>query len=278
MDKKSDDFYVGYIGKSQQLRNFYQTLVPLIVLLVLGALFWILSSQENSAGGFWDVDRPIKLTGKLVTKPYPTLITQHQSEHGFRSVMIVGEGKDAASAWAKPFDAMHVSITGNLIHAGGWELLEISSPDSIEVTQSSSTSVLPVKQPLSQVSIKGEIVDSKCFLGVMRPGEGKVHKACAGLCLMGGMPPILVVKNDSGQRAGYLLTTHENTSASRIVVPYVAEPVEVMGNVERYGDLLRLKILPNSIRRLSSEEKNNYGELLTYDADVPFICQAPLPG
>jgi hypothetical protein len=30
------------------------------------------------------------------------------------------------------------------------------------------------------MTLTGEIVDSKCYLGVMNPGQGKVHRDCAG--------------------------------------------------------------------------------------------------
>ena len=46
-----------------------------------------------------------------------------------------------------------------------------------------------------RVMLRGEIVDSKCYLGVMNPGEGTVHRDCAARCLSGGLPPMLVVRS-----------------------------------------------------------------------------------
>jgi hypothetical protein len=43
--------------------------------------------------------------------------------------------------------------------------------------------------------LTGELVDSKCFLGVMRPAVGKVHRGCAIRCLAGGVPPGLLLRN-----------------------------------------------------------------------------------
>ena len=45
----------------------------------------------------------------------------------------------------------------------------------------------PSYQPLGAVTLTGEIVDSKCFLGVMNPGNLKPHKACAIRCISGGI-------------------------------------------------------------------------------------------
>jgi hypothetical protein len=53
-----------------------------------------------------------------------------------------------------------------------------------------------VRAPLvlggERAQVRGEIVDSKCFLGAMKPGAGRGHKACATLCIDGGIPPVLV--------------------------------------------------------------------------------------
>ena len=43
---------------------------------------------------------------------------------------------------------------------------------------------------LDTFTLIGEIVDSKRYLGVMNPGNGKVHRDCAVRCLSGGIPPI----------------------------------------------------------------------------------------
>ena len=49
------------------------------------------------------------------------------------------------------------------------------------------------------MDVKGEIVDPKCFFGVMKPGEGKPHKDCAIRCILGGIPPVLKVTDESWQ-------------------------------------------------------------------------------
>ena len=43
--------------------------------------------------------------------------------------------------------------------------------------------------------VEGEIVDSKCHLGVMKPGEGPTHRDCAVRCLLGRIPPMFVAHN-----------------------------------------------------------------------------------
>ena len=47
-------------------------------------------------------------------------------------------------------------------------------------------------EELDQRTLRGEIVDGKCWMGVMNPGEGQVHRDCADRCLRGGLPPMFV--------------------------------------------------------------------------------------
>ena len=49
------------------------------------------------------------------------------------------------------------------------------------------------------MTLDGEIVDSKCFLGVMNPGERVVHRDCAIRCLSGGVPPMLAYTTKDGR-------------------------------------------------------------------------------
>jgi len=42
---------------------------------------------------------------------------------------------------------------------------------------------------LGTQTLVGEIVDSKCFLGVMNPGQLTTHRACAIRCISGGVRP-----------------------------------------------------------------------------------------
>jgi len=66
------------------------------------------------------------------------------------------------------------------------------------VTGETASNTSPVVEHLGQVELEGELVDTKCWLGVMRPATGKVHRACAARCLSGGVPPGLLIRNDTG--------------------------------------------------------------------------------
>ena len=104
---------------------------------------------------------------------------------------------------------------------------------------------------LGEHTLRGEIVDIKCYLGVMKPAHGKPHRSCAARCISGGIPPALVVKDRDGDTNHLLLVSADGRTVNREVLPLVAEPVEITGRVVRLGDRLVLQANPETYRRLT---------------------------
>jgi hypothetical protein len=103
---------------------------------------------------------------------------------------------------------------------------------------------------LGVFTIVGEIVDTKCYFGVMNPGKGKVHKDCAVRCISGGIPPALLVRSQDGESTVFLLVGADGRQLHGEILNKVGEPVEIQGRLVRNGDTLRLSAEPRSIRRL----------------------------
>ena len=114
--------------------------------------------------------------------------------------------------------------------------------------QHSNDSTIPVR--LGQQTLIGEIVDSKCYLGVMNPGQLTTHRACAIRCISGGIPPVLLVRQTNGPALYFLLVSSDGRPVNKQVLSMVAEPIEVTGNVERQGELLILRADPATYRRV----------------------------
>jgi hypothetical protein len=53
-------------------------------------------------------------------------------------------------------------------------------------------------EDLGAFTLVGEIVDSKCYLGIMNPGETNPHRECAALCIGGGIPPLIIAHDADG--------------------------------------------------------------------------------
>jgi hypothetical protein len=98
------------------------------------------------------------------------------------------------------------------------------------------------------VRLRGEIVDFKCYLGAMKPGDGKTHKACAALCISNGIPPMLITRNERGDLEYVLLEDADGASVSDRVAPFAGEPIEVEGALHSIGSLKVLRLSRDSPR------------------------------
>src|SRR5262249_47707822 len=125
----------------------------------------------------------------------------------------------------------------------------------IEVTDIEGTPAVGIVPEMGSRSasstLRGEIIDPKCHSGAMKPGDGKAHKACAVLCLRGGIPPIFL--DDSGAR--YLLLDEGGNAlhgeSLDAILPFVGDRVEVRGSTSASGDLKFLQTDVHQIRRLT---------------------------
>jgi hypothetical protein len=131
------------------------------------------------------------------------------------------------------------------------------SPDADAVTAAGSLADALVQRlrarrrtPLGPATLRGEIIDPKCYLGAMKPGGGKTHRACATLCIRGGIPPMLVVRGSDASETFYLLTDPQGGPIVEPLVPYIGEPVRISGEVVQEEDLLIFRVDPASIGRL----------------------------
>lgn len=85
-------------------------------------------------------------------------------------------------------------------------MIEMNRPDSFVILDKDSPPApQPAVSPLGEGMFTGELVDTKCWSGVMRPATGKVHRGCAIRCLSGGVPPGLLVRDGSGDGMVLLL-------------------------------------------------------------------------
>ena len=240
-EKKEGEFFVGYLTMPVLLTRFYRIVIPLLILFGAGFALWVSAGQKSAGSGTWDLSGKVTYQGILALEPYPVLhVSRNESVD---SVLVVFEGKRGIEDLARPFAGRPVSVSGYPIKRGDWEMLEINAATDIQTLDTLPSSIaLPESESLGRVSIAGEIVDSKCFLGVMKPGAGRVHRACAELCILGGLPPMLIAEDGAGRRGGYLLTAPDGASAARQVLANVAVPVTVTGELLKRGNLRYLRL------------------------------------
>jgi len=109
-----------------------------------------------------------------------------------------------------------------------------------------------MQKDLGLQKIKGEIIEPKCYFGVMKPGEGKVHRDCAIRCILGGIPPVFKVMNEKGEKNYYFIVGPNGEKMNTTVQDYVAEPVEIEARVVQQGDWVILYVKDKNINRISA--------------------------
>jgi hypothetical protein len=242
------DFYVGYQPQAPSgLRKFLRTLVlALLALSAVVAILMVIGQNPFPASRF-EFQQYRRHEGLIVLDPHPRLLTANGS------YLLVGSGKHGADEAVKPFHLKTVSLNGALIEREGQRMLELApEADAVRPLAGSRTSP-HTTETLGPVSLTGEIVDSKCHLGVMNPGQGKVHRACASNCIRGGVPPGFLVRDAQGSTRFLLLTGKDNRAVNLDVLDYVAEPVTIRGVLSRVDGMLVLAMDPGGLRRVARE-------------------------
>lgn len=80
------------------------------------------------------------------------------------------------------------------------------------------------------------------------PGQGLAHKACANLCLLGGVPPVFVSSAPVEGSEFLLMADADGKAVTEEILKFTATYVETEGEIERHGDMLIFKISPEIIR------------------------------
>jgi hypothetical protein len=117
-------------------------------------------------------------------------------------------------------------------------MLAINDPGSFKVL-GDAPDQLPVMK-LGPSDLTGELVDTKCFFGAMRPATGKIHRGCAVRCLSGGVPPGILIRDGSGN-AFVVMLTGQPGEQLEYNVQWAARMIEASGDLEMYQGTLVLR-------------------------------------
>lgn len=249
MSDERDDFYVGYLPHAPEpvARRVRVAVIALFALTACVALS-LVGFQRRLDGRLFEFATVRELRGEVLLDPQPTLAVTRPGDAGVSRYLLVGSGKHGARELVEAFANQRVSLRAQLISRGPETALEVE-PGSVAL-EGAVARVAEVT-PLGTLTLRGEIVDSKCHFGVMNPGEGKAHKACAIRCISGGAPAVLRSRDAAGVTRYFLLAGPDGRALSREILASVAEPVEITGSVERHDSVYVLRADPRAIRRLS---------------------------
>jgi hypothetical protein len=256
---KKEQFFIGWNGELSQhnkkiLKRF---LIPIFIFVPLLCFLLIYFTKPFEDTNF-ELGNVKEFVGTFQDSPFPVLILEpgQVADDLNHHALLVGYGKNGAETFIKEIEQSEgklagrkIKIQGTLIYGDGRVLIELTKKEKslLEILngpkQENRTSILSSQQ----VSFKGEIMDPKCWFGVMKPAEGKVHKSCAIRCISGGIPPVLKVK-ENGSNTYYILKSNNEMNINKSVLSFVAEPVSMTGAVSEHNGWKVLTIDPSTIK------------------------------
>jgi hypothetical protein len=253
------DFYIGWMVESTKSlcktckESFADSFsVALIVAYLLS------TSQKKFSTANFEFGKLTEIKGVYYNNPVPMLKVFDKNNLSI-SIPLVGYGKHGAETaimeWEKEkgvsLNGKEVTLKGTLIYGDGKTLLQIDKNDNPVVNIGAESTVQLQQKDLGTQTISGEIVDPKCYFGVMKPGEGKVHRDCAIRCILGGIPPVLHVQNEKGESNYYLIVGPNGEKINEAVQDLVAEAVSIEAKVVQQDDWIILYTGKENIKRIS---------------------------
>lgn len=250
---EDDSFYVGYhpVAPAPVAAAVRRAVLGL-ALIVLGSAVIFALAQRRADIGVFEYGHPRSLHGQIREFPYPSLLVPQaasEAQTRYTRYLLVAEGKHGAQALVAGLDRQWADVQGTRIARPEREMLEVL-PRGVSVAVGTAAGPGAVSLPtadLGQQTLTGEVVDSKCWLGVMKPATGTVHRGCASRCLSGGIPPILMTTDSTGSTQHYLLTDAQGNAAPRYFAGLVGQRLTLVGLVRREGDLLVMRVLRSEV-------------------------------
>lgn len=262
----NNEFYIGWLPKAPAgfAKHIKRILIILLPLVIIIAITLALLQKKFDTGNF-EFEKLTEVKGIYFTKPIPMIKVINGKDIwgniSYINMPLVGYGKHGADGIISDlekeknisFDQRELTLKGTLLYNDGKTILQVSASDNpfLHVADMKAPAeFLPQQKELGIAKVKGEIIDPKCYFGVMKPGEGKVHRDCAIRCILGGIPPMMRVKNEKGQNNYYIVVDAEGEKMNKAVQPYVGEPVEMEARLVQYDDwiVMYVKDIKNTSR------------------------------
>ncbi len=253
MSTKQDDFFVGYSSRLSRRTIGFLATTGACLLIMAGLFAFSLGAgtADPGDGRFIGGGANLqKLVGYVDVDPYPILRTLPDENDDTRAIPLTGAAKFNVETQAADLQGQIVDIEGFILRRGALDMINLRGgygnsyvkPTTRDLTPAQMSYVPEADEPLGRWRLVGEICDGKCYAGVMRPGNGIAHLACADLCLLGGVPPVFVSTGDIDGENFFWLADADGGPLPDEFYPYVALRIGVEGEVERRDDIMIFKI------------------------------------
>ena len=252
MSPKKQPFFVGYLSVPRKLRKFVLGVAIAFVALfsVLGLTLGV--AQDNPGEGAFRFDYGRQtVTGVIELTPYPLVRVTEGNDRikPNTTLMLAGQGKGSVDKRAIPLEGKLAKVSGVVLQRGELNMLQLrGGRNGISAVEGDAPE--QPREALGRWKLAGEICDGKCLAGAMRPGRGLAHKACANLCLIGGVPPVFVSSQPVKGSDFMLITGPDGQALPKSAYDHVAQFISLEGEVERRGNLLVFQMDPDTLEVL----------------------------
>ena len=252
MNAPHKPFFVGYLPVPGGLRLFLWV-VTAILTLGAGVLgYQVGTSQDDPGPGAYRFDYGRQtVTGVVELTPLPVLRVTAGTERipAGHTLMMTAGGKSGVMARAAPLAGQLATASGVVLERGDLDMLQLrGGRNGLRAADGPVPDL--TSEPLGRWKLAGEICDGKCLAGSMRPGRGLAHKACANLCLIGGIPPVFVSSQPVEGAEFLMVTGPDGTELPARAYDFVAQYISAEGEVTRHGDLLVFALDPATMEVL----------------------------
>jgi hypothetical protein len=258
---RPDEFYVGYLPTIPTVTKIFlkRVIVSVTILMIVICVLMVFNLRNVSTANF-EYGIPTQLEGVVYKTPVPHLIMNlGVDQFGIKlskTILLVGSGKSGAINAIQQIEdkrggsivGKSIVLTGYLIYGDGKTIFQImDSGNSNPVMSENTTQIQSSMIAMGEITVLGEVIDPKCYFGVMKPGEGKPHRSCAIRCIAGGIPPVFHVGNSSD----YFIILGENFEPiNQEVLGLVGDQVKLKGKVMRMNEWKILVVNTSELKSL----------------------------
>ena len=241
-------FFIGYTNNVAPALARFLAIAGLAIVMMAALLGFILSRQISDPGFAVAGVRHIDVAGILEVVPYPILRVPEGGGNKARTYLLAGEGKYGVETQISGKIGQAVTVSGYVLKRGTLDMIVVDDRTGISTPTTGAPIVAAEPVSLGRWRLTGEICDGKCYAGAMSPGNGLAHKACANLCLIGGVPPVFVSTASVGGSEYFLLIDEQSGTSSRRFSDAVGRLVSLEGEILRADNFFIFKSDPTTLR------------------------------
>lgn len=258
------EFYIGWLKEAPPgiAKHIRKLVIALTVLVVMAGIALSLQQRQFSTASF-EFGQLTEVKGIYYHFPVPSVKVLSSGDafgnSTYITIPLVGYGKFGAEGVISALEnerrislnGKFITLRGTLLYSDGKALLQVDSNDSplVAIADADPKDQAVDLLQMGTMQLSGEVVDPKCYFGVMKPGHGKPHRDCAARCIAGGISPVFWVRDTKGASLYYLILDQDGRKLNGELSRHIGEPISLSAKAVRFNDWIILYTDAKSIRR-----------------------------